>query len=92
MCEQSQNPFKKLRKDMTLHEFANLLGVSVSTLQQLERGVIHAPNKALLKLHSLGYDPDLLQKEYDVWRQETQQQARAKLRADSFKNGGESGQ
>jgi len=90
MCELSQNPFKKLRKDMTLHEFASLMDVSVSTIQQIERGVIQAPNKALLKLHSLGYDPGLIQKEYDEWRQEAQQQARERLKNNTHMNGGES--
>lgn len=85
MCK---NPFRRLRGDLSLHEFAALLNVSISMLQQLERGVIKAPSKALLKLHSIGYDPEKIQAEYDAWRQEEQRRAIERLKAESFLPGG----
>jgi transcriptional regulator with XRE-family HTH domain len=74
-----QNPFRRLRGGLSLHEFATLLGVSISVLQQLERGVIHVSKKVLQRLDTLGFDCTTTQEEYDVWRVEQQKKTREKL-------------
>ena len=65
------NPFTELRKSKgyPVANWALILGVSPSYVNQLEKGMVSNPFAIMTKLYDLGVDIKKLQKEYEIYRQ-----------------------
>lgn len=66
------NPFARLRRELGLSQpaLSLALGVSITAIWQAESGLVVHPRSLLRALAKSGFDPEPLQREYDLWRAE----------------------
>lgn len=89
-----ENPIARIRKELgqrvgqeeiTPGKLADLAGISMNTIYNLENGRIKTLNQQLLDtLAELGYDPKQVEQDYHTWCEE-----RRRKELERFKRGGD---